>query len=91
MWAVVARDGTLVRGRGVVSSALESPGDPAYRIIFDRDVSTCAWLLTRQADASEFNVFERVFDIGIPEQVAVRFQRVDNSFVTSTFQLAVVC
>jgi hypothetical protein len=39
-------------------------------------------------DASEFNAFERVFDIGIPEQVAVRFQRM--TYVTSTFHLAVV-
>lgn len=37
--AIVANDGSLVRGRGATSSSLPATGD--YRVTFDRDVDTC--------------------------------------------------
>ena len=45
LWAVVNADGTLARGRGAVSSA--SLGvDGQYGVVFNRDVSSCAFAAT---------------------------------------------
>jgi hypothetical protein len=41
-WAVVSTNGTLDRGKGVVSSARFGAG--AYEVIFDRDVTECSWV-----------------------------------------------
>lgn len=57
LWAVVDADGTLARGSGVVSSARLEPmflmgigpaavGDGSYEVIFDRDVTSCAYIAT---------------------------------------------
>jgi len=43
LWAVVGGDGTLARGSHVVSTS-QSPGVAAYTVVFDRDVSNCAFL-----------------------------------------------
>ncbi|HEX6132187.1 MAG TPA: hypothetical protein VF044_10675 [Actinomycetota bacterium] len=41
LWAVVAPDGSLVRGSNVTSSAKLDPG--TYEVVFARDVSGCAY------------------------------------------------
>lgn len=58
LWAVVNADGTLARGSGVVSSAKLAAifiasavaplavGDGSYEVIFDRDVTGCAYTAT---------------------------------------------
>jgi hypothetical protein len=40
---VVSSNGTLDRGKGVVSSA-RFGGAGAYEVIFDRDVTECSWV-----------------------------------------------
>jgi hypothetical protein len=44
MSAVVASDGTLTRGAGVTQSSRIAPGN--YKVIFERDVSTCTFAVT---------------------------------------------
>jgi hypothetical protein len=44
LFALVARDGQLVRGRGVVSATRLSAG--SYHVILDRDVSACVYIAT---------------------------------------------
>jgi hypothetical protein len=44
LWAVVNLDGTLARGSGAVSSARLDPGFGTYEVIFDRDVTGCAYV-----------------------------------------------
>ena len=44
-WAVVNADGTLARGRNVVSST-QVAGAGIYDVTFDRDVSDCAYVAT---------------------------------------------
>jgi hypothetical protein len=47
MFAVVGGDGTLLRGAGVVSAALDnSSGGGMYYVVFDRDVSGCVYTAT---------------------------------------------
>jgi hypothetical protein len=43
-FALVAGDGQLIRGRGVVSATRVSVG--SYTIVFERDVSACVFLAT---------------------------------------------
>jgi hypothetical protein len=108
-WAVVEADGTLQRGSHVVSTqklpllALATAtaitptaiGDGAYEVIFDRDVTNCAYLATLGTG-----------DLGIEEPrggitVAPRFQQPNGVFVATydetlgstdlPFHLAVFC
>jgi len=51
--AVVAANGTLVRGRGATASALTNVPAERFRVTFNRDVSTCAYTVSPQGDASE--------------------------------------
>jgi hypothetical protein len=44
LWAVVNGGGTLVRGSGVVSTASSEGG--VYKVVFDRDVTNCAYVVT---------------------------------------------
>ena len=44
LWAVVASDGTLARGSAGTTSA--SIGTGSYEVIFDRDVTGCAYQAT---------------------------------------------
>lgn len=57
LWAVVRSDGTLVRGSHVASTQRLEPmfltgfgptaaGDGAYEVVFDRDVTGCAYVAT---------------------------------------------
>jgi hypothetical protein len=51
LWAVVAGDGTLARGSHVTSTQSFTSG--AYAVIFDRDVSGCAFIAGRGGIANE--------------------------------------
>jgi hypothetical protein len=42
IWAVVASDGTLVRGNGVTSATRVGVG--SYRLVTAQDVSNCGWV-----------------------------------------------
>lgn len=106
LWAVVKADGTLLRGSHVVSTAkLEllalaaaigpaAIGDGSYEVIFDRDVTGCAYVAT--VGTGELGPDQRG---GI--SVAPRFQKPDGVFVATFdetladtdlgFHLAVFC
>jgi hypothetical protein len=51
-WAVVNKDGTLVRGAGVASLARLGTG--AYEVIFDRNVRSCVYIATLARDRQNF-------------------------------------
>ena len=51
--AVVAANGTLERGRGATAAALTNAPAERFRVTFNRDVSTCAYTVSPQGDASE--------------------------------------
>jgi hypothetical protein len=46
LWAVINSNGTLNRGSGVVSSANLGGATGAYEVIFNRNVSACAYVAT---------------------------------------------
>jgi len=50
--AVVAADGSLQRGRGATGSRQTSTPSERFRVTFNRDVSTCAYTVSPQGDAS---------------------------------------
>jgi hypothetical protein len=53
LWAVVNADGTLARGRGATSAA--SLGvDGQYEVVFNRSVSSCAFVATIDSSASGY-------------------------------------
>jgi hypothetical protein len=107
LWAVVNADGTLARGSGVVSTAkLEimaivpdvgplAMGDGSYEVIFERDVTACAYTAT--LGTAEFG------DTPLRGQIEVarRFMHADGVFVATSddagtdhdggFHLAVFC
>lgn len=45
LWAVVAGDGSLIRGSGVISSGTTG-GEGFNEVIFDRDVTGCSYVAT---------------------------------------------
>ena len=49
LWAVVNVDGTLARASGAVSSA-QLGADGSYEVVFNRDVTGCAWTATGADD-----------------------------------------
>jgi hypothetical protein len=51
--AVVADNGTLVRGRGATASTLTSVPNERFRVTFNRDVSTCAYTVSPQGASSD--------------------------------------
>src|SRR6266511_2619830 len=46
LWAVVLVDGTTARGSHVTSSQSFGAGSASYEVIFDRDVTACAYLVS---------------------------------------------
>jgi hypothetical protein len=94
MWAVVNADGTLARGFRVTSTARLGSGGQ-YEVIFDRNVTRCAYVATIGLSGSvgnsppgETTVVGR---IGVPNGV---FVTTGNSAGTQTdlgFHLAVHC
>jgi hypothetical protein len=107
LWAVVKLDGTLVRGSHVTSTQRLEPqfittgvgptaiGDGAYEVIFDRDVTQCAYVATLGVSDAE-----EVLGRG-GASVAARFLETNGVFVQTYdaaaadhdigFHLAVFC
>jgi hypothetical protein len=51
--AVVAANGTLLRGRGATAAALTNAPLERFRVTFNRDVSTCAYTVSPDGNAAE--------------------------------------
>jgi hypothetical protein len=87
LWAVVNTDGTMARGSHVTSTQKLEPqfitagvgptalGDGAYEVIFDRDVSACAYVAT----IGSSGVSDTLLRGGV--SVASRFANVNGVFV----------
>ena len=72
LWAVVNTDGTLARGSGVTSSA--SLGTGQYEVIFNRDVTSCAYVTS----AGNPGIFTPPARMG---GTAARFQNANGIFI----------
>ena len=46
LWAVVSSDGKLIRGSGVTSTSQGETKEGVYRVVFNQDVSACAFIAT---------------------------------------------
>jgi hypothetical protein len=51
--AVVAANGTLVRGRGATAATVTSVPLERFRVTFNRDVSTCAYTVSPEGNAAD--------------------------------------
>ena len=51
LWAVVGSDGKLIRGSGVTSTVQGETQGGVYRVVFNRDVSACAFIATPAIEA----------------------------------------
>jgi hypothetical protein len=51
LWAVVASDGKLIRGSGVTSTSQGATKEGVYRVVFNQDVSACAFIATPAIEA----------------------------------------
>src|SRR5262249_42737040 len=96
LWAIVNDDGTLRQGRHVVSTAKIINSE--YAVIFDQDVSACAYEVTQRPVDSLFDAFQMVYQatakaVGNPDRVEVRVKLTDGSTPTTqqNFSLAVFC
>jgi hypothetical protein len=64
-WAVVDLAGRLLRGKGVVSSeALPDYGDNQYVVVFDQDVSRCAYAATQGPYVFDNNLSPGFISVG---------------------------
>jgi hypothetical protein len=100
LWARVKKDGTLAKGSGVVSSK-EDEFEGEYDVVFNRDVSACAYEATigSAVVSAENTEFEREFDRGSmlvepgennPDAVHVKALSFENP-TPAPFHLAVFC
>ncbi|MGH2975330.1 MAG: hypothetical protein ACRDLL_10760 [Solirubrobacterales bacterium] len=97
LWAVVSTDGSLVRGHGAESAKQPfGPGDGAYQVTFNRNVTGCGLVATlgrvnsasRNPDAGEIGVAYRHGD---RRSVFVKTRASDGGPGDSSFHLAVLC
>lgn len=94
LFAVVNADGTLARGAGVVSAAgiLGSPG--RYEVIFDRDVTACAYLATigtAGTGTAATGTISTALLTGTTNGVFVRTIDDAGAFAERPFHLLVMC
>jgi hypothetical protein len=92
LWAVVAADGTLVRGRGVEAASRLGAGE--YEISFDAPVSACALLGTLSLPESAAGGATGQLGVAVDElQTVVRVETETSSGTNAdrAFYLAVLC
>lgn len=95
LWAVVSNKGALVRGgTGTVSAtALLEPG--AFEVVFDRNVSHCAYIATLgsiEAGSTFPGMIAVATRLGNPDAVFVEtFGEKGKSALSESFHLAVFC
>jgi hypothetical protein len=92
LWAVVQADGTLVRGRGVVSAS--TPFTGIYNIIFDQNVEECSFaaMLARPADAETGpGEIDAAMLFSDPNGVYLRTHNSSGTNTAYDFHLALTC
>lgn len=95
LWAVVSNKGVLVRGgTGTLSAtALLEPG--AFEVVFDRDVSDCAYIATvgsTEAGSTSAGMIAVATRLGNPDAVFVEtFGEKGKPTASESFHLAVFC
>ena len=92
LFAVITSDGVLVRGRGV-TSVTKLGGSGAYEVIFDRDVSKCAYTAsvgppTTGTVLGEVNIATRG---GNDNGVFVDTNTSEGAAADKSFHLHVIC
>jgi hypothetical protein len=92
LWAVVNPVGTLARGSGVLSVSHTATG--TYRVQFNRNITTCAWLATigSATSVTSFGFIETELSTGTTDTVHVEIR--DPNTVTPVdrgFHLGVLC
>jgi hypothetical protein len=85
--AVVAANGTLVRGRGATAATVTSVPLERFRVTFNRDVSTCAYTVSPEGNAAE-----QAFGVRSPadNKAQVVIDQPDPG-TTRAFHLQVIC
>jgi hypothetical protein len=91
LWAVVAGDGTLARGSHVTSAA--SFGSGNYEVIFDRDVSGCAFVAGRGGidDENSVGQVSATRRLNIVNGVFLKTYDSAGTAADGPFHLAVFC
>jgi hypothetical protein len=95
-YADVAADGTVYASRGTSTTNATVP--LAYNVVFDRDVGSCAWIVSRATDpgVGDWNPSVQLTAFGLksfgqdPNTVQVRADTV-NGTSRQPFSLLVVC
>lgn len=94
LWAVVEGDGTLVRGSGVTSAAQPDPPG-GYEVIFNQDVTGCAYVaspgLTGSVGIPNDGSVGVVGRISVPNGVYVITRDGAGASASAPFHLAVFC
>ncbi len=97
LWAVVKKDGTLVRGHGLAPSnpPTRKEATGIYRVTFNRDVDGCSYQATignpdTTPPVQDSQVTVSAFP-GKKDAVFVRTANRLNQEADSAFQLAVIC
>ncbi len=91
-WAVVDSAGTLVRGEKVVSAT--RTGEGTYQVLFNRDVSACAYNVTPLAENGAFPKRSAVASTGgfrPADTVGVAILSSAGAFLDGGFSITVTC
>jgi hypothetical protein len=96
-WASITQGGAVLRGKGAVSSShLGVPDSGRYEVIFDKDVSQCAWLASLGGPTSQ-SILSLRGEVGVaalgskPESVFVRARDPTGAGADRPFYLHIGC
>jgi hypothetical protein len=91
LWAVVNPIGTLARGSGVLSVSHTATG--TYRVQFNRNITTCAWLATigSATGVTSFGFIETELSTGTTDTVHVEIRDITAAVADRGFHLAALC
>ena len=90
LWATVGPNGSLIRGSGVVQALRSDEG--RYRITFNRNVGSCAYLATPDSFGPGIAEETRVgLDTTAPAEIVVETRNSNGSDQDSRFHVAAIC
>jgi hypothetical protein len=91
LWAVINPAGTIARQSGVVTATRPTTGN--YRVKFNRNITTCAWLATigSGTTVTSFGFVETELSSGSTDTVHVETRATNAAVADRGFHLAVFC
>jgi hypothetical protein len=94
-FARISAGGNIGLSRGALSAVPSAPGPGDYRVVFNRDISTCAYFATITTDAPVANALRGQIAVGLSNADAralqVQTTNAEGAPANRPFHVAVLC